>query len=282
MARESGPAPRDTLIAEAAKANTRGHVFGLHRAMDTLGAVIGITIGYFLLLGDSLDFKRIFWISAIPALLGVVALGFVRQPKEIIVEKKTFTLSWSLLDTRLKAFLILAFVFALGNSSNVFLLLRASNLGASTPAVLLLYLAYNVTYAILSYPAARLSDLIGRKRVLITGYLIYAVVYFGFARVNSVSSLWTWFAIYGCDVAFTEGVEKALLTDIAPQHLRGTVFGLHAALVGIALLPASLIAGILWDTFGASAPFYFGGLMGLLAAVGLCFVLKDSPKRITT
>ena len=273
-------APRDTLIAESAQANQRGHVFGLHRAMDTLGAVLGISIGYFLLIGNSSDYKRIFWISAIPALLGVVALLFVKQPKKIHSQKKTFSWSWALLDKRLKGFLILAFVFALGNSSNQFLILRASKLGASTPLVLLLYLAYNVSYAILSYPAGRLSDRIGRKQVLITGYLIYALVYFGFARVTSVSSLWTWFAIYGCYVAFTEGVEKALLADIAPEHLRGTVIGLHAALVGIALLPASLIAGILWNTFSAAAPFYFGGFMGLLAAVGLFFILKDSPRPI--
>ncbi|HZW82022.1 MAG TPA: MFS transporter [Candidatus Deferrimicrobium sp.] len=271
-------APRDALIAESAKANTRGHVFGLHRAMDTLGAVIGVTIGYFLLIGNSSDFKRLFWISAVPALLGVVALFFVKQPKVITAQKKTFSLSWSLLDPRLKGFLILAFFFALGNSSNQFLLLRASKLGASTPLVLLLYLAYNVTYAILSYPAGWLSDRIGRKRVLITGYLMYALVYFGFARVNSVSSLWTWFAFYGFYVAFTEGIEKALLADIAPENLRGTVIGLHAALVGVALLPASFIAGILWDTFSAAAPFYFGGFMGLLAAIGLFFVLRDKKK----
>ncbi|HWJ03670.1 MAG TPA: MFS transporter, partial [Verrucomicrobiae bacterium] len=269
-------APRDALIAESAKSDNRGHVFGLHRAMDTLGAVIGISIGYLLLMENSSDLRRIFWLSAVPAVLGVVALFFVRQPREITAKKAALSFSWTTLDIRLRGFLILAFVFTLGNSSNQFLLLKASSLGASTPLVLLLYLAYNLAYAVLSYPAGRISDRIGRKRVMIAGYLIYAFVYFGFARVDNISSLWALFVFYGFYVAFTEGVEKALLADIAPQNLKGTVIGLHATLVGVALLPASLLAGVLWDSFGAATPFYFGGGMGLLAAVGLVFVLKDA------
>ena len=250
--------------------------------MDTLGAVTGVAISYFLLVGNSLDFKLIFCVSAISALLGVLALFWVKQPKAIFDRKKQFSFAWSALDSRLRGFLILAFVFALGNSSNQFLLLRASKLGASTPVVLLLYLAYNVTYAILSYPAGRISDRIGRKRVLITGYLIYAIVYFAFAKVTNFNGLWVWFVFYGFYVAFTEGVEKALLVDIAPEHLRGTVMGLHAALVGIALLPASLLAGVLWDAFGAATLFYFGALLGLLAAGGLLIVLRETKRSQLT
>ncbi|MHB1654329.1 MAG: MFS transporter [Desulfitobacteriaceae bacterium] len=269
-------APRDALIADAAKAQARGHAFGLHRAMDTFGAVIGVTMAYFLLVNNSANFQRIFIFSMIPALLGVVALFFVRQPREIKASGKNFSFAWSQLDGKLKAFLVLAFVFTLGNSSNQFLLLRASKLGASAPLVVLFYLAYNLSYGILSYPAGRFSDRVGRKKVLVAGYFIYALVYFLFAQVTNLSSLWPLFAVYGIYIALTEGVEKALLADIAPSHLRGTVIGLHSALVGTALLPASLIAGLLWNWFGAQAPFYFGSFMGLLAALGLLFILKET------
>lgn len=274
-------APRDALIAESAKAGSRGHAFGLHRAMDTFGAVLGVAIAYFLLVGNSTDIKRIFLFSMIPALLGVITLFFVRQPREIYSRKKKLSFAWSALDTRLKAFLILAFIFNLGNSSNQFLLLRASKLGASAPLVVLLYLVYNVSYGILSYPIGRLSDRIGRRRILVAGYFIYALVYLGFAVVTRLSTLWSLFVVYGFYIAFTEGVEKALLADIAPSHLRGTVIGLHAALVGLALLPASLLAGLLWDLLGASAPFYFGASMGLFAAIGLLLILKDQDSIST-
>nr|MDA8228377.1 MFS transporter [Desulfitobacterium hafniense] len=268
-------APRDALIADSTQKSTRGHAFGLHRAMDTMGAVIGVIIAYILINGNITDFKRIFWYSTIPALLGIIALLFVRRPSQVKSVKKEFSFTWSKLDIQLKQFLVLAFIFTLGNSSNQFLLLRASKLGVSTPYVLLLYLAFNISYALVSMPAGKLSDLIGRKRVLVTGYIIYAIVYFGFARVTQTSTLWLLFIIYGLYTAFTDGVEKALLSDIAPSALRGTVIGMHAALVGIALLPASFIAGILWDNFGAQAPFYFGAGMGLLAVIGLLFIFGD-------
>ena len=268
-------APRDALIADSAEAKARGHAFGLHRAMDTFGAVIGVAIAYFLLVGNNHDFKRIFLFSMLPAFLGVLALFFVRQPKEISTGQKKLSFAWSLLDTKLKAFLILAFIFNLGNSSNQFLLLRAGNLGASASLVVLMYLVYNISYGVLSYPIGRLSDRIGRKRILVVGYLIYALVYLGFALVTKLSSLWLLFIVYGFYIAFTEGVEKALLADIAPGHLRGTVIGLHATLVGVALLPASLLAGVLWDVLGAAAPFYFGAGMGLVAAAGLWLILQE-------
>lgn len=272
-------APRDALIAEAADEKARGHAFGLHRAMDTFGAAVGVGIAYVLLVGNHADFKRIFLLSMLPAFLGVAALFFVRQPRTVKPSGKKLSFAWSKLDRRLKGFLILAFIFTLGNSSNQFLLLRASKLGASAPVVVLLYLVYNVSYGLLSYPAGRLSDRVGRKHILVAGYLVYAMVYFAFAKVTMLSSLWLLFVVYGIYIAFTEGVEKALLADIAPSELRGTVIGLHAAIVGAALLPASFIAGFLWDIFGAQAPFYFGGAMGLVAAVGLLFILKEQPHQ---
>ncbi|HAP93561.1 MAG TPA: MFS transporter [Desulfotomaculum sp.] len=272
-------APRDALIAESAQAGARGHAFGLHRAMDTFGAVIGVIIAYMLLLGNTSDFKQVFLISMIPALMGVSALFLVRQPGEVQTDQEKLSFSWSALDPKLKAFLILTFIFNLGNSSNQFLLLRASNLGASTLSVVLFYLAFNVSYGILAYPAGRISDSIGRRGILVIGYSLYALVYLGFALAAQQYLLWSLFIIYGFYIALTEGVEKALLADIAPAHLRGTVIGLHATLAGLALLPASLFAGLLWDFFSASAPFYFGASMGFLAAGGLLIILKERKNR---
>ena len=267
-------APRDALIVESAKEGRRGAAFGLHRAMDSLGATIGVILVYFLITHYKGNFKTIFLISLIPAFLGVLFLFFVKEKKEqVATHGEKIKFSWRALDKRLKLFLIFTFIFTLGNSSNQFLLLRAKNLGASLPTVILFYLVYNLIYTLVSYPASRLSDKIGRKKLLVIGYLFYGLVYFGFARNSSLGNMWLLFGLYGLYIGFTEGVEKALVADIAPSNLRATAIGLHATLVGIGLLPASIIAGMLWDTFGPQAAFYFGSFMGLVASIGFLFVL---------
>ncbi len=268
-------APRDALIADSSQQGKRGAAFGLHRAMDTVGAAIGVLLAYFLITHYRGNFKDIFLFSLIPAFLGVVFLFFVREKrekKEEIEEKLRF--SWKTLDKRLKLFLIFTFLFTLGNSSNQFLLLRAKNLGSPVQLVILFYLVYNLVYASVSYPASRLSDKIGRKKLLVLGYLFYGLVYLGFAINNSLTNFWLLFGLYGLYIGFTEGVEKALVSDIAPLELRATAIGLHATLVGIGLLPASLFAGLLWKIFGAQAPFYFGGITGVVSSAGLWVILK--------
>ncbi len=268
-------APRDALIADSSKDGKRGAAFGLHRAMDTLGATIGVSAAYFLITRFKGDLRNIFLFSLIPAFLGVLMLFFVKEKKR--AESRNIgklSLRWRILDKRLKAFLIFTFIFTLGNSSNQFLLLRAKNLGASLPQVLLLYLAYNLVFFLTAYPAARLSDKIGRRKLLVLGYLFYGLVYLGFAANNRLNALWFLFALYGLYTGFTEGIEKALVSDVAPQELRATAIGLHATLVGIGLLPASLLAGLLWNYGGASLPFYVGGFFGIVASVGFTFILK--------
>lgn len=270
-------APRDALIAESSPAQKRGSAFGLHRTMDTIGAVIGVTVAYFLFTRFINNFRLVFLYSLVPAVLGVLVLFFVREKRQAIqtdlvskpnLPKLDFLQSFKNLDRRLKTFLIITFIFTLGNSSNQFLLLRAKNLGNSTSAVILLYLVYNISYAVFAWPMGRLSDRIGRKPILVAGYLFYGLVYFGFAFLHS-SSLWLLFILYGIYIGFTEGVEKAFVSDLAPQELRATFIGLHATLVGIGLLPASLLAGFLWKILGAAVPFYFGGIMAVFASIGL-------------
>lgn len=269
-------APRDALIADSAREDRKGAAFGLHRALDTAGAACGVLLAYFLITAYKDDFKNIFLLSLIPALLGVLFLFFVREKRtEIKAASMKIQFKWRSLDRRLKLFLIFSFIFALGNSSNQFLLLRAKNTGSPLETVILFYLFYNITYALASYPAARLSDRIGRKRLLVLGYLFYGLVYLGFAINNSLSNFWFLFGLYGLYMGFTEGVEKALVADVAPADLRATVIGLHATLVGIGLLPASVLAGIFWKFLGPAATFYFGGFMGIVASLGLGFILKN-------
>lgn len=275
-------APRDALIAESSDPNSRGAAFGLHRFLDTLGAAIGVLLAYFFLLAYHGDYRTVFLYSLIPALAGVAILFAVRETggRTSPQQGNRLTFRWSALDKRLRAFLLVTFVFALGNSSNQFLLLRAQDRGFQPQTILLLYLAYNLVYALVSYPAGRLSDRVGRRTLLVTGYLAYGLVYFGFALAQNQSTIWALFSLYGIYIGFTEGVEKALVADIAPPDQKATLIGLHATLVGIGLLPASFLAGLLWDIYGAQAPFYFGSAMGLLAAAGLWWVLR--PTRYTS
>ncbi len=269
-------APRDALIAESSQTGKRGAAFGLHRAMDTIGAAIGVILAYFLVTRYKGEFKNIFFFSLIPAVLGIVFLFFVKEKKAqaAAIHRQKIEFRWGALDKRLKLFLIFSFIFTLGNSSNQFLLLRAQNLGSPLAQVILFYLVYNIVYAFVAYPASRLSDKIGRKKLLVLGYLFYGIVYVGFAINNSQNNFWFLFGLYGLYIGFTEGVEKAFVSDIAPPQLRATAIGLHAALVGIGLLPASILAGMLWQSFGPSAPFYFGGFMGIVASIGLWFILR--------
>jgi len=267
-------APRDALIADSAHEKKRGAAFGLHRAMDTFGACIGVFLAYLLVTRYQGNLRDIFLFSLVPAVLGVGFLFLAKEKQaQVMPPKEKLKFKWSALDKRLKLFLIFTFVFTLGNSSNQFLLLRAQNAGNPLPQVILYYLFYNIVYGLFSYPAARLSDRIGRKTLLVLGYFFYGVVYLGFA-ISGVNMFWMLFGLYGLYMAFTEGVEKAFISDIAPKDLRATTIGLHAMLVGIGLLPASILAGLLWKFFGPAAPFYFGGFMGIVSSIGLWFILR--------
>jgi MFS family permease len=270
-------APRDALIAESSQSQKRGRSFGLHRSLDTLGACVGIGLAYFFMQTQD-NYKRIFFIALFPAALGIIVLSWVKEKHKPKIDFKKEETKVSLgnlfkefgkLDKRLKAFLIITFIFSLANSSNQFLLLRAKTLGFNIKLIILLYLAYNISYALFSYPAGFISDRIGRKTLLICGYVFYSLVYLGFALTKTQNFVWVLFVLYGIYIGLTEGVEKAFVSDLAPDYLRATFIGMHATLVGIGLFPASFIAGFLWNILGAQAPFIFGAIISLLAAIGL-------------
>lgn len=259
---------RDALIADTVEAARRGEAFGLHRAMDTAGALVGVGLALALLSWMPEGYRLLFLLAAIPGAISV-ALTFRLTEATPEEPERTETgnapVSIRELPRGYWRALGLACVFALGNSSDTFLLLRAQDLGFSAAAAIGAYALYNVTYALLSRPMGVLSDRLGRWRVLGAGWLVYAGVYVGFALLGP-HAVWPLFAVYGVYMGFTEGVGKALVADHAPAGSRGTALGFFYLTMGFATLVSSVVAGILWDQIGAAAPFWFGATCALAAA----------------
>lgn len=260
---------RDALIADETDPSSRGKAFGLHRAMDSTGAVIGPLVALVLMAILKEQYRLIFLIAFFPAALGVLLLFFFVKEKrrQTLNSSEVSSLSLAGFDWNFKILLFIVIVFGLGNSSDVFLILRAKNLGLSATLVVLAYVLYNVVYASFSMSAGILSDKVGRKKLMVSGFLVFSAVYFAFAFVSESFYVWPLFAIYGLYIAATEGVSKALVTDIVPSERRGTALGLYHTAVGIVTFAASFIAGLLWTYIGPAATFVYGGVMALLAAL---------------
>jgi len=273
-------APRDALISESTTDEKKGKVFGLHRAMDTFGATLGVIIVYLLFLysKDNIPFKKVFLWSVIPALLGVIILFFVKEKQTEKVEIKKLKFSFSefkFFPKKAKIYILISTLFALGNSSNQFLLLRAKNLGFDYLSIILLYLVYNISYTIFSYPAGVVADRVGKKIIISIGYIIYSLVYLSFAFVNKnfVELIWLLFIIYGIYIGFVEGQEKAFLAEISPQEYKASILGLQYTLVGLMLFPASFIGGVLWDKISPSATFIFSSCISFISMILLLILI---------
>ena len=274
-------APRDVMVSESADQNNMGKSFGIHKMLDMAGSAIGILLSFILLkkIGSNPEsYKMIFAISILPIVITLLLFFFVHEKKEKRqpMQREYFWKNISQLDHNLKLYLVIAFLFTLGNSSNSFLLLRAYNIGFDSSTTILLYFIYNLTASLFAIPCGKLSDKIGRKHLLVGGYLTFSLVYFGFAFCTSKPLMILIFVIYGIYTAMTAGAERAFIAEIAPTKLKGTMLGLHSTLVGIALLPASVIAGFLWDKIGVFAPFMFGGILSLIAALLLATKMRSS------
>ena len=272
-------APRDVLVSESADKDSMGKAFGIHKALDMAGSALGILITYFLLRGSNglFEYSNIFILSTIPALLGLCMFFFFKEQKtrRPPKQKVAFWNNIKSINGQLKLYLIVVCLFTLGNSSNSFLLLKAKAIGFDDTSVILLYFLFNITASILSIPFGKLSDKVGRKKLLISGYLVFAACYIGFAFANSTLQMFLVFVLYGAYTAMVAGVERAFVAEVAPPELKGTMLGLHSTVTGIALLPASVIAGLLWNRFGTMAPFLFGAFMSLLAVALLAFFMKS-------
>jgi MFS family permease len=277
-------APRDAIIAESAEKTHLGRAFGFHRAMDTMGAVVGPALAFFFLGLFSNDYRKIFWLSIIPGVIAVLLIiFFITEKKKVgaqlivpttegsinqtptVSDKPKLTLKH--FDWRFKFFVIIAALFAVGNSSDVFLILRAQQVGVSTVMIPMVYLVFNLVYSLSSIPAGMAADKFGKKRVILLGFVLFAVLYYGFAVAGSPTAIWLLFGFYGLFMGLTEGIQKAFLTTIIPQDFKATAFGVYNTVVGLAMLPASLIGGWLWDHISPSATFYFGAITAAASAI---------------
>lgn len=271
--------PRDALIADSTVPEHRGRAFGFHRSLDTAGAVVGPLVALVLAAAFHDQLRWVFAIAVIPGVLSVAALALVHESKPSqqagAVKPPTTRASIRALDRRLQLFLAASLLFALGNSSDIFLILRAKDLGLSTTAVVLAYALYNFTYMAVSFPAGIVSDRSGRRNVFLLGLAIFAFVYLGFALANDRWQVWPLFLVYGLYIGLTDGVSKALITDLAPADRRATALGAYGMITGLGALVASVVAGLLWDSVDSTAPFVLGSIMAVLSA----FVVLTLPAR---
>ena len=281
-------APRDALIADSVEQEHRGLAFGLHRAADTAGALFGVVMALFavtrvqgretLLLAGT--FRQVALYSLVPAFLAVFALallaeepGYLRLGRKTSVPRKL-----PRLGRRFWGFLTLAALFELANSADAFLALRAQTLGANVGDILAMLALFNLIYALLSTPAGALSDRVSRRIVILAGWLIYSLVYFGAALAPSKPAMWVVYAVYGVYYGIAYGTTRALVADLVPQAALGTAYGTYATLLGLMAFPSSFVAGLLWDAYGPEAPFFFSGVLALLASLGL-FLWRIVPAQ---
>ncbi len=273
-------APRDSLISGSIKKNEAGKTFGFQKAMDNSGAILGPLIAFLLLSIFPLNYSYIFLLATIPAILGVLTIIiFIKEAK---AEKKETTnkISLKLLPKKFYFFLIIIFVFTLGNSADALLLVKTSETGIDKSYIPFVYMIFNTVSVLLAIPIGKLSDRIGREKLIILGFIVYAIVYYFFGRFNSINVFIFLFMLYGFYSALTDGSQKAMISDIVSKDLKGTGFGIYHAVLGITLLPASLIAGLLYDKVNSNAPFYFGSIMALIATIlMIIFTVLDKKKE---
>ncbi len=270
-------APRDAMIADSVPLGQRGLAFGFHRAMDHLGAVIGPIIGYLLVILLAGNFTHIFLIAAIPALMAVLVAAFVMKeaPSHHTPTGKPIKLSLRGFDGNFKRFLVVLALFTLSNSSDSFLILRAVDSGVPLAIIPLLWAAHHASKVLSSLYGGDLSDRLGRKRLIVSGWVLYAAVYAGFAFVTNAFSVWALFLIYGIYFGLVEGAEKALVADLVRPEQRGTAYGLYNLAFGITVFPASLLMGIIWDWKGPATAFLVSAAMGAAAAILLLIFVQQ-------
>ena len=274
-------APRDALVADSVTEKTRGLAFGFHRAADTAGATLGLLVALGVVwyvqsnvvhLGES-TFRIIVLVSLIPAGLAVLTLAIGAQDVPVTGQRAAPKFAFKSLGKPFMVFMVIVSVFEIGNSSDAFLVLRAQERGLSVTGILSMLVVFNLVYTLVSTPAGALSDRIGRKRLIIAGWLVYAVVYLGFGLAQTAVQVWVLYAFYGLYYGLAYGTSKAMIADLVPENVRGTAYGTYNAAIGILDFPASVIAGVLWQGvgawtgLGAAAPFIFGSAAALLAAL---------------
>ena len=286
--------PRDALVADSIDEKQRGMAFGFHRAADTAGAMLGILIALIVIWLMHLDFgtsvnslsdntfHTIVYISLVPAVLAVLSLAIGARDTRVKTQRTLPKFALKSLGKEFLIFIGIVSIFTLGNSSDAFIVLRAQDTGLNLIGITAMLVVFNMVYSLISTPAGILSDRIGRKRLIIGGWLVYGVIYTGFALSSQPWHVFVLYVLYGIYYGMAYGTSLALVADIVPENMRGTAYGTYNGIVGILSFPASVIAGTLWQGigawkgFGAPAPFFFGGGMAILAAI---LLLLWNPKK---
>jgi MFS family permease len=274
-------APRDAIIAESAESTHLARAFSFHRSMDTMGAVVGPAIALILLQLYNNNYQIVFWLSMIPGAIAVLVIVlFIKEKKRsaaATAARPKLTLKH--FDWKVKFFIAIATLFALGNSSDAFLILRAEQVGIPTVMIPAVYLVFNLVYSLSSIPLGIVADKYGKKRLILLGFVLFAGLYYGFAVAKSAAAIWVLFSLYGLFMGLTEGIQKAFLATIIPPDFKATAFGVYATAVGLATLPASLIAGLLWDRVSPAATFYFGASTAALSAILFIVLIVSMASR---
>jgi len=274
-------APRDSLISGSVDKSKAGRSFGFHKAMDNSGAIVGPLMAFLLLAIFPLNYSFIFLVATIPAILGVITIAvFIKEAKASkSVGDNRFNINQ--LSRKFYFFLLIIFVFTLGNSADALLLVKTAETGIAKASIPFVYMVFNSVSVLLAIPLGKMSDKFGRERMMILGFCVYALVYYLFGRFNSIGIFMFLFVLYGVYSALTDSSQKAMISDIVRSDLKGTGYGLYHAVMGITLLPASIIAGVLYDKVNSSAPFYFGAAMALIAALMMVLYVVVNKRNVT-
>ena len=271
-------APRDALVAESSDESVRGKAYGFHRAMDGIGSTLGAILAFLLL--PILGYRNIFLFAFIPGIISVFVVLFIKE-KNAPIKKETketsIKLSFKELPMNLKLFIIVSSIFALGHFGYAFLLLKAKDIGLADNMAILLYVLFYIVYTLCTIPSGMLSDRIGRKPVLIAGYLIFAITSLGLIFASNIYGVLLFFVIYGIFYAMIDGVQRAFVVDLAPRHLKATALGTFHTAIGLVALPGGYLAGLLWDKISPEATFVYGLALAIISIVLFSFV-KDKTQ----
>jgi len=269
--------PRDALISISTPEDIKGKAFSLHRAMDHAGAIIG-PLSAIILLKCGMSLKNLFTWALLPGIITIFIIFFFVKEKKMQAKEKNIEFKFSILSKNFKAYLLVLILFTLGNSSDAFLILKAKDTGIAISLIPLLWIVLHFVKMVTSVPGGVWSDRVGRRKVIVSGWIIYALIYLGFGFSYSTFHIWGLFALYGIYFGLTEGTEKAFVSDLVGKKFQGTAFGFYHLAVGIAAFPSSVIFGFIWQKFGSFAAFSYGASLAGIASILLLSLVREEKK----